>query len=104
MANVSESAAGDPLVLYLTGEIDLTTTHVLVSAVDSAIDRGARSVAFDLGGVTFFGSSGILSLLHARDRLTATGVSMTITEMSRPVRRAMAAAGVLEPFETAATV
>jgi anti-sigma B factor antagonist len=96
MVLTSGTTTGEPVVLHFTGDIDLATGQVVLNAVDAALAQGARSIVVDLSLVTFFGSSGIHTLIEGRARAAAAGGSMTITEMSRPVHRALAVSDAYE--------
>ncbi|OLL20491.1 MULTISPECIES: STAS domain-containing protein [unclassified Rhodococcus (in: high G+C Gram-positive bacteria)] len=75
-------------VLSVAGEIDMTTAHLLRSALDNA-HRG-RALVADMGGVTFFGAVGLTILLRATSAHPGT---VAVVAPAGRVRRTIAAAG-----------
>jgi anti-sigma B factor antagonist len=59
---------GDPLVA-ISGELDLSTTEQVRSAVEAALDGGQHRVVFDLSELTFMDSSGIALLVRVAQRV-----------------------------------
>lgn len=55
--------------LALSGEIDLSTSHLLVDAIDAAIASGHRWVHLDFAAVTFINSTGLGTMVAATKRL-----------------------------------
>lgn len=53
---------GDPVVLTVTGELDLTTTDALHDSVAAHLTAG-RSVVLDLSGLSFVDSTGLSTLV-----------------------------------------
>jgi anti-sigma B factor antagonist len=89
MITTSEPVTGEPVVLHFAGDIDLATGHFLLTAIDAALTQGARAIVIDLSLVTFFGSTGIHTLIEGRERIAAAGATLTIAAISGPVRRAL---------------
>ena len=62
-------AAGDELVIWLSGELDHHTSRGLREQMDAAVERiNPRRLRLDFSGVTFMDSSGI-GLVMGRYRL-----------------------------------
>jgi anti-anti-sigma factor len=59
---------GNPLVA-ICGELDLSTTEQVRSAVDAALAGRQQRVVFDLSGLTFMDSSGIALLVRVAQRV-----------------------------------
>jgi anti-sigma B factor antagonist len=67
----TEFVQGEPPVLRLEGEIDISTADQLRSALKAALSADAN-VVVDMAGVTFFDASGIrvvLEMAESRDGL-----------------------------------
>jgi anti-anti-sigma factor len=74
---VQERSGGD-VVLVLDGEMDMTSAPVVEAAVDEVAQNGADSLSFDLSSVGFIDSSGLRSLLLARQRFGDRNDSVTL--------------------------
>ncbi len=61
------------LVLYLSGDLDVTSTDYIRSALDAALDGTADRVILDLAGLQFMDSSG-------------TALIVSVTQKVREVR------------------
>jgi anti-anti-sigma factor len=64
-----DSEGNAPAELTLAGELDAHAAGQLDEAIDSALGAGAVGLVIDLDGVTFIDSSGLRSLIRARQRL-----------------------------------
>ena len=73
----------------LEGELDLATIEPLRSAVDRAVEAGARHVVFDLRNVTFLDSSALALFSRAAQR-----IEVTIEQPSDFVRRTIEITGL----------
>jgi anti-anti-sigma factor len=63
---VADVAGGRPLaVLTLAGELDASNFERLIDTVQAAYGRGARGLVFDMTGLTFMASSGLVALYSA---------------------------------------
>ncbi|MFD4156009.1 STAS domain-containing protein [Streptomyces hydrogenans] len=82
---VEPTAAG--IVLRLGGEIDMDTAHQLDTALGRALSDGGerRPLSLDLSEVTFCDSTGLNTLLRARQRALDRQVSLSITAVSEQV-------------------
>lgn len=82
--------------ITVTGEIDIATVRSL-DAVLSGLS--AQNLVVDLRGVTFMDSTGLHSLLRARNRVHGDGgeVRLLLGEAGH-IRRLLDAAGVLDQF------
>jgi len=69
-------------VLELTGEIDLSTTDQLRSAVEEALAATpAQPIVLDFSGVTFCDSQGLSTLLALSRRATAAGTTLALVNV-----------------------
>jgi anti-anti-sigma factor len=67
-----ELVQGQPPVLRVDGEIDLSTSEKFRTALEEALATHPRLVV-DMGGVTFFDATGIRALLQAAESLNGGG-------------------------------
>jgi anti-anti-sigma factor len=85
---------GPEALVKVTGEIDASTAPTLGQALDSAIDRGMRTVVVDAAGITFIDSSGLSVLVAAHKRLIAGDGELVVASSSAPVRRLLGISGL----------
>jgi anti-anti-sigma factor len=64
-AGVEAREENGTLVLYLSGELDVTNAEYVRSAVNAAMNGHAEQVIFDLADLEFMDSSGIALLISA---------------------------------------
>ena len=93
IAAVRCAADGAGTVVRVTGEIDMSSAHLLVEAVQRSCDGHGGPIRLDLSGVTFFSASGITALLRARAAVEAAGGSLHLDEPAPCVRRLLALSG-----------
>ncbi len=79
--------AGDAATITLGGNIDNTAASGLGLMLDAAIDRRPVSMALDVAELDFMGAVGLLAISHAKKRLAALGVTLTIRPFSALVNR-----------------
>ncbi|MFJ8128344.1 STAS domain-containing protein [Streptomyces hydrogenans] len=74
-------------VLRLGGEIDMDTAHQLDTALRRALSDGGerRPLSLDLSEVTFCDSTGLNTLLRARQRALDQHVPLSLTAVSEQV-------------------
>ncbi|MEV6354802.1 STAS domain-containing protein [Streptomyces hydrogenans] len=82
---VEPTAAGT--VLRLGGEIDMDTAHRLDTALRDALSDGGgrRPLSLDMSEVTFCDSTGLNTLLRARQRALRRDIPLSITAVSGQV-------------------
>ena len=81
-----------PDTLAVGGEIDLANASMLNDALDAA----GGTMVIDLGAVTFMDSAGVRVLVLQHQRRDATGDRLVLANLSKPVRRVLEVAGVLD--------
>src|SRR5688572_10106543 len=86
---VSTSRRGSFAVLTVVGEVDLDTAGTLADEVSTALGDGATHLVVDLGGVTFFDSSGIKVLVSTRKRTQQSGQGLSLVAVPRVVMRVL---------------
>jgi len=94
LLTVSASRAGSSETLALAGEIDLSTSHLLVDAIDLAIDAGATEVVLDFGEVTFVNSTGLGAMVAATKRLRQAGGDLVLCRFRGIPASALATTGL----------
>jgi anti-sigma B factor antagonist len=81
-------------LLALSGEIDLSTSHLLVDAIDAAIASGATTVVLDFGEVTFVNSTGLGAMVAATKRLRQLGGDLVLRHFRGIPASALATTGL----------
>ncbi len=94
LLTVSADRAGDHETLILAGEIDLSTTHLLVDAIDQAIASGAQVVVLDFAAVTFVNSTGLGTMVAATKRLRHAGGDLVLRRFRGIPASALATTGL----------
>lgn len=93
--------AGRTLTARIAGEIDHHAARELMTQLGDRIDAALpKTLALDLGGVTFMDSSGIAVVLRTWKRMKELGGAMTLDAVPPQAAKVLKAAGVdkLIPF------
>ena len=95
-----EQADADGLVVAaLAGEMDLDRADAVRDSLAAAAASGAcRYLAVDVSEVTFIDSYALGALVSARNTAASHGVSLTLTDPSQPVRKAIQVTGLNDVF------
>ncbi len=80
---------GTPVV-WLSGELDLTSTGQFAAAIDTALGSDPGRLTLDASGVTFMDSSGIVLLISAAQRVQ----ELRVRDPSPIVRRLIELTGL----------
>jgi len=99
LASFSAEHVDEAVVLRVRGEIDMLTTPKLRTMLSELIESRPRVVVLDLAAVSFFASSGLSTLVEARDLAAASGVLLHLACPSRAVRRPLQITGLAARFE-----
>jgi anti-sigma B factor antagonist len=99
LASFATEHVEDGAVLRVTGEIDMLTTPRLRAELARLIDTSPRVIVLDLAAVSFFASSGLASLVEAREAAAAAGVLLRLACLSRSVRRPLQITDLASRFE-----
>ena len=86
------------VVIIAEGELDLVSAPVLAEAIP---ETGDEAVILDLAGVGFMDSSGLRSLLEARQRCLDAGRPFRIARPSDAVQRVLELVDLAREFEVA---
>lgn len=89
LLNTLIAVAGPVTTVRALGELDMDTAHLLTSAVEEGLLGHPRILLLDLGAVTFCDCAGLRTLLRARRRIAAAGVTFHLASPSRAVVRIM---------------
>jgi anti-sigma B factor antagonist len=89
--------AGDTCVVDLSGEIDMLAADTVEKWLcDAGRASGASAVVADLSSVEFLDSSGVRSLLRAKETLDAEGIAFSIAEPNAMVERILRILGLYD--------
>ncbi|MGC9669167.1 STAS domain-containing protein [Planosporangium sp. 12N6] len=88
----------DPLVLTLTGELDIASAPALEERVGQLIDTGHVRVIVDLAALTFCDSTGIGTLVRANNDCLSRGGYLRLAAPNRNVARVLSVVGLLDTF------
>jgi anti-anti-sigma factor len=81
------SSHGTVTVITVSGELDMSTAHLLTDLVKTvAASRPAR-VVVDMANVTFLSATGLGALITARDMILAAGGQLVLRAPSPRTRR-----------------
>jgi len=69
------------------GECDLITSRKLRKAVETLINAGHCTIAFDLRNITYIDSSGFRVLLEAKKKVAQRSGDIALVSMTAPVHR-----------------
>ena len=90
-----------PLVVTVSGEIDIATGPKLREGLLGAIGRYGARLALDLGGVTFMDCAGLNVLLAAHRRARLEGGWVRVPRASRRARKVLMLTGLHREFALA---
>jgi anti-anti-sigma factor len=92
---VTTTEDGDRIRLAAVGEVDLSTSDQLRTALLTALGKAKSGVVLDLSGVSFLDSTGIGALVHAHNQAVMQGRELAIVDPQPTVRRVLDITGVL---------
>ncbi len=69
------------------GEVDMATVPAFAAKVTEELSHSPRTVVLDMSGVTFFGVTGLKSLLDVDSMARAGGKELVLGACSPPVQR-----------------
>jgi len=99
LLSVDVRETDDRLTVSLTGEIDVSTSRQLSSAVLGAMPEDNRPIVLDLRDVTFMDSSGIHTLLRLRTAAARRRNRLVVVRGPRPIQRVLELTSTEELFE-----
>lgn len=74
---------GPITVIELSGDIDMSTTHLITNLVTDVAKNSPSRVILDMTEVTFFCAAGINALLHARETIKDAGGELLLRHPSK---------------------
>jgi anti-sigma B factor antagonist len=89
LLQVETTATGTETVMAIAGEFDFTSAEWFGACVGTVLEKRPGLMAIDAHALTFVDSSGLRSLLLARDAAIQAGVSFHVREAS-PMLRSLA--------------
>lgn len=95
---VRVNAAGDRLLVTVSGELDLDSDPFLQQTLNKALDRATDGLELDLAAVDFCDCSALNVLLDVRDRARLAAKSVVLRATSRAVERLLTLTDTLPLF------
>jgi len=87
-------------VVTVEGELDVATAPRLRAGIDTLVLRSGQRLVVDLAGVTFCDSSGISTLIAARNVAEAAGAGIALAAVPGRLRRTFGLIGLADFFPT----
>lgn len=87
---IESQPKGSDTSITVRGELDLSTSPQLASAISEAAASGPDTVTLDLGSITFIDSSALRVLVNAGRELSSSGKTLLIGPRSTVVSRVLA--------------
>jgi anti-anti-sigma factor len=84
------------VVVTVEGEIDVDTADVVLDALRLGFSSGGPALVADLTLVSFFGSTGISTLITAHENAEEQGIGFHVVAPQRAVRRPLQVTGVAD--------
>jgi anti-sigma B factor antagonist len=84
------------MVVAVEGEIDVDTADDVLDALRHGFESGGAAVVADLTGVSFFGSTGISTLITAHELSEEHGTGFHVVAPRRTVKRPLQVTGVAD--------
>jgi anti-anti-sigma factor len=91
-------------IVTVTGEVDMSTVQVVHAELADKLDRRPAALIIDLGAVSFFGSAGINTLMHAHLNARQSGTEIVLITAQSAVLRPLQLTGVAELFSIQPTL
>jgi anti-anti-sigma factor len=89
--------------LAVVGELDLATQESMSQAAAAILHPPVRAVLLDLGGVSFFGATGVTTLINLKRDAAKAGIRLVLTGVSPTVRRVLDLTGTTDLIPIAYT-
>ena len=85
---------GERHTIFLSGEVDVSSSQMLEEAVVDACAAGAKEVVLDMGGIEFMDSTGLRAILRSKTLCGEQHCDYHLTPAQRPVEQTLAVTGV----------
>jgi anti-anti-sigma factor len=89
--------SADGVVLTVAGDVDLAAHARFQTGIEQCWD-GSTDLLIDCSGITFLDSMGLRVLVHALQRATTGGHTITLAAAGPPVLRVLELAGIKDLF------
>ena len=86
--SVSTELHDDQVLVTVKGEVDVSTSHDLVDALDQYVHAGIRHFTIDMAEVTFMDSAGVRGLIHLAT--SRPSITVLIANPAPMIRRLLA--------------
>lgn len=84
------------MVVAVEGELDVDTADVVLDAMRLGVGTGGSALIADLSAVSFFGSTGISTLITAHEFAEAHSTDFHVVAPQRAVKRPLQVTGVAD--------
>lgn len=98
LLHLDDDGAGTEVV-RVVGDVDVASAPSVGEALQQAVGRATRAVVVDLAEVGFLDSSGVRTLLAAREAALATEVAIELRNLQPAVIRVLQVTGVAPVFQ-----
>ena len=95
---IEKAREQDSVVLVLSGELDLASAPTLERELRDAEATGPARLVIDLGGLAFMDSTGLQSLLRARERANHNGHQLALRRAPHQVQRVFELTKTVDAF------
>lgn len=92
----ARARAGDPAIVRLAGELDMTAAPDLNACIDELLDDGHRHLLLDLRDLTFCDSTGISCFVRGDNTCAARGGWLRLTGFTGAVERVLRVTGLCD--------
>lgn len=91
---IDSEERNDRVVISLDGELDMASAPLLQAALESAESTQSPALVLDLEHLQFMDSTGLRTILWARERWESRGHELALTIGSSQVQRLLTVSGV----------
>lgn len=100
---IESRAQEDRVVVSLTGELDMASAPLLQAALEEAERTQDSALVIDLERLQFMDSTGLRTILWARERWEGRGREMALTTGPSQVQRLLTVSGVRDQLRVIST-
>jgi anti-sigma B factor antagonist len=93
----------DRVVISLDGELDMASAPLLQAAIENVESAQSLTLVLDLERLKFMDSTGLRTILWARERWEDRGQEMALTAGSSQVQRLLTVSGVRDQLRVVAS-
>jgi anti-sigma B factor antagonist len=95
---MSHAVDGTTATLNLVGELDTSSARAVDRTIDEVIAAGAKTLVIDLGEISFIDSSGLRSLIRARQQLGDANDAVRLRNPQPGTMRLLEITGLQDQF------